>query len=72
MDAYKACIQKRTVVNFIAVDYFEKEARYTVEAALHNNGARKSLTDPPSAPSTGKIIRNWFKSWGWGRKRSFD
>ena len=40
--AYKACIEKRNVVNFIAVDYFEKIARYAVEAANHNNGG-----DPP-------------------------
>ena len=56
--AYKACIEKRNVVNFIAVDYFEKEARYTVEVANHNNGARITLTNPPAAPSTAQIIRH--------------
>ena len=35
--AYNACLEKRSVVNFIAVDFFEKHARMIVETALSGN-----------------------------------
>ena len=37
MKAHRECVKKRPVVNFIATDYFEKFARYTVEAANYGN-----------------------------------
>ena len=67
MSAFKACLEKRTVVKFIAVDYFHKIGRYAVEAANYGNGG-SSPSDPPGAPSTAKLIRNWFQAWtGWGK-----
>ena len=64
--AYKACIEERNVVNFIAVDYFEKIARYAVEAANNNNGGDPP-SDPPAPPSTQEVIRNSWKNWWGGR-----
>ena len=66
MKAYKACIEKRNVVNFIAVDYFEKIARYVVEAANHNNGGDLP-SDPPAPPTTQEVIRNSWENWWGGR-----
>ena len=68
MSAFKACLEKRSVVNFIAVDFFDKIGRYAVETANYGNGGA-SPSDPPKPPSTAKIIRDWFRSWtGWGKR----
>ena len=56
-------MEKRNVINFLAVDYFEKIARYAVETANHNNGGDPP-TDPPPPPSTARVISNsWNKFW---------
>ena len=44
--AYKACLEKRSVVNFISVDFFEKHARMVVETALSGNREETMKHEP--------------------------
>ena len=58
MAAYKACLEKRSVVNFIAVDFFEKHARPVVETTLSGN---REETMNPSTKTNLLTNLDWSK-----------